>query len=573
MPHLLQTRANRNVQRALCNKDNKEMSLLVRSYMGGNMKLDRWLLIAFLMFFLGFGVAQSTARIGWAGSPDSLVPGKGILTEAYTIYELVYDTMFDLQFDGSFKPELAESFETSEDGKTWAFHIHQGLKWHDGEPFSASDIVFTYNLYKNDEDFAYLNSYTTYFESVTASDENTVVIKLTEAIPNMEAQLIAMYVLPEHIFKDAPVEFENTEMIGTGSFKILEYKQGEFVRLGRNADYWAGSPKVDQLIFQTFGSQDVLVQAIKTGQVDMITEMPFTSVVALRNDPNVELAIGAPLSPYTADIIINQMESDRCPAEGGVCSGHPALQDRNVRLALSHATDKQQLADVVLLGLGTPGPTLIPDSVGQWFNNAITDYAFDVEKANKILDDAGYKDSDSNGIRDMPDGSRPLTFRLNWPSDSINAPRLAELLSDMWKQIGVSLQLQALDPDALTAICCPAFDYDLMIWGWYADPDPSYLLGVMTTQEIVTGLNETGYSNSDYDTLFKQQATTLDNEKRKEIVWQMQQMVFDDLVYIIPYYEQEVQAFRKDRFTGWIIDQGKIALEDPSSLNVIEPVQ
>jgi peptide/nickel transport system substrate-binding protein len=536
---------------------------------GGHMK-HLCLLIAYLT--LGLSLAQSTVRIGWSGSPDSLVPGKAILSEAYSIFELVYDTMFDLQFDGSFKPELAESYSASEDGKVWTFNIRSGITWHDGQPLTANDIAFSYNLYKNDEDFSYLNSYTTYFESIEATDDQTLVITLSEAIPNIEAQLIAMYVVPEHIFKDAAVEYENTDMIGSGSFKMLEYKQGEFVRLAKNADYWAGAAKVDEVIFQTFGSQDILVQAIKTGQVDMITEMPSTAIVGLRNDPNVELVIGAPLSPYVSDIILNQMEKDRCP-EDGVCSGHPALLDRNVRLALAHATDKQNIIDVVLLGLGVPGTTLLPDGLGSWYNSSITDYTYDIEAANKILDDAGYKDTDSDGVREMPDGSQPLNFRVSWPSDSVEAPRTAELLSDMWSQIGVSLQLTALDPDALTAVCCPAFDYDIILWGWYSDPDPNYMLSVMSTQEIPTGLSETGYSNPEFDALFAEQATTLDAEKRKEIVWQMQQIVFDDVVYVIPYYGQEVQAFRKDRFTGWVIDQGKIALDDPSSLNVIEPVQ
>jgi peptide/nickel transport system substrate-binding protein len=538
------------------------------------MKLDRWLLIAFLIFCTGFAFAQSTVRIGWAGSPDSLVPGKGILTEAYTIYELVYDTMFDLQFDGSFKPELAESWEVSDDGLIWTFKIRSGVKWHDGEPLTANDIAFTFNLYKSDENFAYLQSNTNYFESITALDDQTLEIKLTELIPNVEAQMVAMYVLPEHIFKDSPVEFENTEMIGSGPFKMVEYKQGEFVRLGKNADYWTDPPKVDGLIFQTFGSQDVLVQAIKTGQVDMITEMPATAVVGLRNDANVEIVTGPPLSPYAADIIMNQMTSERCPKDdGGVCTGHPALLDKTVRQALAQATDKLQLIDVLLLGLGTPGLTLAPDSFVPWFNPNLTDYELDIEAANKLLDDAGYKDADGDGIREMPDGSKPLNFRLNWPSDSVNAPRLAELLGEMWGQVGVGLEPQALDPDALTAICCPAYDYDIMLWGWYFDTDPTYMLGVMTTKEIPTGINETGYSSPAYDDLYKQQATALDPEKRKEIVWQMQQLALEDMVYIIPYYEDAVQAFRKDRFTGWVTDQGKIQLEDPSSLTVIEPVQ
>jgi peptide/nickel transport system substrate-binding protein len=190
-----------------------------------------------------------------------------------------------------------------------------------------------------------------------------------------------------------------------------------------------------------------------------------------------------------------------------------------------------------------------------------------------ILDDAGYKDKDGDGVRDMPDGSRPLTFRMNWPSDSLTAPRMAELLSEMWSQVGVSLEMQAVDPDALTAQCCPAFDFDIMLWGWVSDPDPSSLLYVYTSEAIPTGSSETGYSNPAYDELYTKQQTTLDFEARKDIVWEMQKIVFDDVVYIIPFYEKSTQAYRTDRFTGWITDQPKVELADVTSLVVIEPVK
>jgi peptide/nickel transport system substrate-binding protein len=162
---------------------------------------------------------------------------------------------------------------------------------------------------------------------------------------------------------------------------------------------------------------------------------------------------------------------------------------------------------------------------------------------------------------------------MNWPSDSVNAPRMAELLGGMWQQIGVSTEQQALDPDALTSVCCPTFDFDIILWGWGSDPDPNFLLSVMLTDEIPTGNSETGYSNPDYDALYLQQAVELDTDARIALVHQMQQIVFDDVVYIIPYYAQSVQAYRTDRFTGWLTDAGKVALEDPSSLLVIEPVQ
>ncbi len=519
-------------------------------------------------------------RIGWGGSPDTLNPGPAVLSEAYTLFELVYDTMFDLELDGStYHLTLADSWNVSEDGKTHTFKIKQGIKFHDGQPLTAKDIAFTYNFYKAHEDFPYLNTYTVSFESVEAPDDSTVVIKLKEPVPNMDYLLTYMYVLPQHIWSQyaegkAATEFANEAMIGTGPFKMVEYKQNEFVHLAANKDYFQTPPKIDEVVFQTFQNQDALVQALLTGQVDMITEMSKNAVPTLRNAENIKLVIGAPLAPTIRDIIFNQTTPETCPtAEGGICSGHPALRDRNVRLALAHATDKQKIIDVAVLGLGTPGLTLIADGLGQWYNNTLQDYAFDIKEANRILDEAGYKDTDGDGVRQMPDGSNPLKFRLYWPTDIEAAPRIAELLAEMWGQVGIKLEPKAQDPDALTAACCPAFDFDVMIWGWGSDPDPNLLLGVMTTEQIPTGSSETGYSNPEYDKLYTQQSTELDKDKRRQLVWKMQAIAHNDVAYIIPYYEQAVQAYRTDRFKGWITDKPKVALEDTTSLVVVEPVK
>ena len=511
-------------------------------------------------------------RVGYHGSPDTLNPGAAVLSEAYIMFSLVYDTMYELNLDGTFSLNLAETADVSDDGLVWTFKLRPAT-FHDGTPVTSEDVVFSYNLYANTEGYPWLGDYTTYFESVEAPSEDTVVLTLTEAIPNLDSQLVYLYVLPKHIWENEdPVEFENTEMIGSGPFKMVEYKQNEFVHLAANKDH-PHAPKVDEVIFQTFESNDALVQAIKTGQVDMITEFPATAIDSLRAAENVEVVTGAPFAPTVTDIILNQVSEENCPEGDGVCTGHPSLQDRNVRLALAHATDKQKIIDVIYLGLASPGTTLIPDGLGVWYNTELDDYAFDVAQANQILEDAGYKDVDGDGVREMPDGTNSLVYRLNWPSDSINGPRLAELLSEMWKEVGIKVEPQAMDPDALTAACCPAFDFDVMIWGWGSDPDPSLLLSVMTTDEISTGSSETGYSNPEYDALYQQQAVERDFDKRKELVWQMQQIVFDDVVYLIPYYDPALQAYRTDRFTGWITDQAKIELSDPTSLTVIEPVK
>jgi len=521
----------------------------------------------------------AVARIGYGGSPDTLNPGTAVLTEAYTIFALVYDALYTYNLDGTYSLGLAESVDRSADGLTYTYKIRSGIKFHDGQPLTARDVAFTYNLNKAHAEYPYMNPYTASMESITAPDDTTVVIRLNAVIPNIESQLVFQYVLPAHVWQAhaagaAAVEFENETLIGSGPFKLLEYKQGEFVRLGANKQHFSRPPKVDEVIFQTIGNPDALVQAVSTGQVDMITELPNAAAEKLGKAPNVKVVSAAPFAPAVSDIIFNQATSASCPSKSA-CTGNVALQDRQVRVALAHATNKQQLIDVLLLGKGTPGLTLIPNGLGMWFNNSLQDYEYNPAKANKILDDAGYV---YNGeircaVPDCPYPSPIMNFRMYWPSDSVDAPRMAELLAGMWKEIGVGVQPQAIDPDALTALCCPAFDFDIMLWGWGSDPDPNLLLNVMRTESIATGSSETGYSNARYDALYEQQSVELDLKKRQALVWEMQRQVHEDAVYIIPYYEMQVQAVRTDRFTGWIVDQNKLDLSDVSSLVNITPVK
>jgi peptide/nickel transport system substrate-binding protein len=201
----------------------------------------------------------------------------------------------------------------------------------------------------------------------------------------------------------------------------------------------------------------------------------------------------------------------------------------------------------------------------------LQDYAFDLTVANQLLDDAGYLDRDGDGIREMPDSTTPLTFRLYWADDTPDAPRMADLLGQTWGQIGVAVAANTYDPDALLALCCPAFDYDIIIWGWQMDPDPNLLLSVMTSDAIPNGSSEGGYANPEYDALYAAQAVELDPEKRRALIWQMQEIVLTDVVYIVPYHAQFAQAYHTDRFTGWITDAPTLTLEDQSSLVNIEP--
>jgi peptide/nickel transport system substrate-binding protein len=524
-------------------------------------------------------------HVGMSGSPDSLNPGNGYLSEATDMYELVYDALVYMDTAGNYHPEFAESWTSSEDGLTWTFKLREGAMFSDGTPVTAEDVAFSLLAYRDWEDFGYVSGYTTHFADAQAPDDRTLVLTLDSPIGNLESQLLYCYILPKHVWEpyagdlDAALNFDNADMIGSGPFRLVEYKQGEYYRLAANHDHYLEAPVIDEVIFQTYSNEDALVQALRSGELDMITEMPNTVFATLRNDPSITAVHGAQRD--LRDYIFNVIAPEDCPEGDGVCSGHPALRDVVVRQAMAHAVDKQQIIDVALLGLGTPGIGLVPLALGDFYASELEDYAFDIGLANSMLDEAGYLDTDNDGIRECPAGmdcgGRQLDIVMQIPSDIASGPREAELLAGWWSQIGIKMTPQVLEADTVTANCCPAFNYDMLLWGWGSDPDPSFILSILLSEEIPTGLSETGYSNPEYDQLFQDQTVELDRARRVEIVHEMQSIMLRDLPYIIPYYDESVQAFRNDRFTGWPVPQegsGDILyLQDPVSLTVVRPVQ
>jgi peptide/nickel transport system substrate-binding protein len=501
-----------------------------------------------------------------------------LLSESFSVFNLIYDTLYEYELDGTYRLSLAESVEVSADNKVWTLKIRDGVKFHDGEPLTAEDVAFSFNFYaQHTDDFAYLPAYTTYFEKVKAIPGNKVYISLTEAIPNMESQLFGLYVLPKHIWENvadptaATIPLEQS--VGSGPFKLVEYVPGKKVRLDATQTHFNYHPRVSAVEFLVYSDTSSMVQALQNKDIDLIAEVPVSAVSALSDVSGIRVVAAPPVSPSVSDILINQMSSENCPVEeGGLCTGHPALQDKNVRLAMAHAVNKQRLIDEVTFGLADPGLTLIPRGLGAFYNSSIKDYDYDVVKANQILDKAGYLDTDGDGIREMPGGGSPLQFRLQWPDSSPYYAAEAELLKVMWSQIGIDTTLLELTADDLTAVCCPTFDYDLILWEWGSDPDPNFLLSVMLTSEIPSGYNETGYSNPEYDRLFEKQAVEMDKESRLRLIWQMQDMVHKDVVYIIPFYSKTVQAYRSDTFRGWLIESGTLDLDAVASLSVIEPI-
>ena len=505
--------------------------------------------------------------VGWTNGPDNPNPFLADWVESFHIFDLVYSTLYRVQPDGSYAPDLVESVEVSEDQTLWTFKIYDEVKFHDGNPLNASDVVFSLNLYG-------------FIGDISAIDDTTFQIQLNEPIPNMEGHLLHIYILPQHIwtrYENAPDTFDNLEIIGSGPFKVEIFQINSFVHLTLAENQYKYSPKIQNIIFQVFEDDSFLAEALIAGEIDVLYSVPYDAQEILKEAPDVAVVTGVPIYPVVEELIFNQIALADClpVEEGGLCTGHPALRDRNVRLALAHATDKDQLIQDVLLGSGTPGISMIPAGIETFFNTAIEDYAYDPARANQLLDQAGYLDSDGDGVREMVDEgeSLPLRFRFYYLGPSDEDRQVADLLNEMWQQIGVTLDIEELDAETLLNTCCPSFDYDIIFWGWEVDPEPGYFLDVMDSSWISSGFNETGYSNPNYDILNAIQHSENNEQKRREIIWQLQQIAHDDVVQIALYYPQTVQAYRTDRFTGWITDALHLALEDFSSIIQIEAVK
>ena len=533
----------------------------------------------------GEGQTGGTLRVGIGGSPDSLNPGLGLLSESFEIYELVYDTPISITAEGEYEDELATDWVVAEDGVTWTITLRDDVTFHDGEPLTASDLKFTLELYRDHEEFPYQSSYPDVFETIEVVSDTELTIVTSQPIGNFEYRMLFMYVLPEHIWSavEDPTTFENAEMIGTGPFKLTEFSHNEFTQLAAFDGYHGGRPNIDEVIFQRIENPDARVTALTTGEIDLLGEFPVTAVPTLRNAENIEVFIAdVAAGGSLTDIIFNVVEPANCPTddpetadvdETGICSAHPAIRDVQVRRALAMATNKQELIDVGEGGLATAGLGLVPVGLGDFYPPDLEDYPYDVAAAAQMLEDAGYLDSDGNGVRECraDQDCETLTFRLNYPSDSDTLPREAEVIAGQWAQVGVTLEIQGIDPDTLTSICCPAFDYDVIMWGWGSDPDPQFLLGVLLCSEVATGFSESGYCNPAYDALYEQQGVETDAQTRIEQIHEMQRIALEDVPYIIPYYSQTVVAYRTDTFTGWPPADPSLGLTDPSSLRVIQP--
>jgi peptide/nickel transport system substrate-binding protein len=508
------------------------------------------------------GGEPTTLRVGITYIWDTANPTFGWY--GYALRYLLYDTLVEEVGIGDFAPGLAESWTYSDDGLVWTFKIREGVTFHDGTPCTAEDVAWSLN-WTIENEIETFSFYLVNFEEIVALDDTTLQVTLSEPVGNMEYLLIYVWILPRSVWEgmsyDEIMEFEGLAAgIGTGPYKLVEWVEGEYLILEANKDYWGGAPAIDRVIWQEFATEDATVQALLAGEIDVIASdtIPTTAVQTLEEAENIEVAVME--STEIDELIINSHENGTQPE---------SLWDPAVRLAIAYGIDKQQIVNVTYLGYAEPAIGIVPHALGDWFNSDLEDVPFDPQEGARVLEEAGYVDSDGDGVREDKDGN-PLEYRFYGTDNASNA-RTLEIISDGLAQVGISAPPTLMDEDSLIALY-PAFDFDLVYWGWGLDPDPDFAMLIFTCdQREEGGWSDSGYCDEEFEELYRQQAIAVDHEARRELIWRMQEKLFEDRPYIVLTYAKTIQAYRSDRFTGFGLEAGDILWK--SAFLTARPVQ
>ncbi len=494
---------------------------------------------------------QDTLTIAVSQQVDSFSPFLAQLVLTTNINRLSYDflTNYDPETNEPIEG-LAESWEPSDDGRTWTFDIRDGAQWSDGEPLTAEDVAWTYNTIMEDDAAATANgNFVENFEEVTAPDPSTVEITLDEPQSTMLA--LDIPILPKHVWEDVDDfgQFNNDDfpVVGSGPFILSEHEPNRSITLEANPDHWRGPPNFDRVVLQYYDDQDAAVEALRNGEVSFVEGLTPAQADALEGEENITVnnADGKRFEGFT----INPGAETQDGEQFG--DGHPALQDKTLRQAIMAGIDKDEIVETVYGGYAEAGGGVIPSRYEDyaWEPEGDERIDFDPDAANAMLDEAGYEMGD-DGVRESPEGDR-LELRMHVHNDDPGRVAIGELMDEWLADIGIEVDNQTVDPGVLSDALYDA-EYDLIFTGWTVNPDPDNVLGIHTCDALPTEpgsmRGDAYFCDEEYDELYEKQLTEFDDpEQRAQHVRDMQAILYDEAVVNVLTYPNEVEAYRSDQ--------------------------
>jgi peptide/nickel transport system substrate-binding protein len=457
-------------------------------------------------------------------------------TTSGLITGLVFNGLVDVDPDSLQPvPNLATKWDVSADGKTYTFTLKQGVKWHDGSSFSADDVKFSYDAYMNsDTGTQRAGTLVPRIASVDVKDPQTVVFTLKDIVAPFLVQNCSYGIVPKSIMGNvAPKDwrthpFSTTKPIGTGPFTFKEYKQGASVTLSGNPSYHMGPTALDTYVYKVVPDSTVLVQQLKTGEVDYGTVQP---------DLYDETKKQSNLNVVDYDTFsFTYFGYNLDPAKT------PLFQDVKVRQALFYAVDRDTIVKKLFNGLSSVATGTMPTLSWAYAPDKITTkYDYDPKKAAQMLDDAGWK-AGSDGIR-AKDGKK-LSFSMWTNSGNKTREGYLLVLQEGWKAIGVDMKPQFEEFSVYLDRINKNFDFEMFLVGfsWGVDPDQQTM---WDTKQHGPGFNSYGYSNPKVDQLLLDGLHTLDQEKRKQIYIDMQNLVVADAPAMVSDFPKGIIAVNK----------------------------
>ena len=491
---------------------------------------------------------QPMFRLGTVGNGyDSINPFVGEYAQDYAAWMLMYPNLAQYTGDLKAEPDFATSWTTSKDGLTWTFKTRAGAVWSDGQPLTAKDAAWTINTVVRLQGgaAALLGAYVPGIKSATATDDTTLVVKLSRQSPALLANLFQLPILPEHFWapyakgdgaklKTVTMDPAKETLVVAGPFTIEKLDIKGTTIFKRVDTFYGPKPLITGYGYQVFTNADAAIQALKAGQVDCVDWLPPTAATAIRQDAQLQVQGFGGGIPET--LIVNDSTNN---------TQHPELRNVQVREALNLAVDRSAIVDSVYKGFAKPGGSLLLNQyVPEFMSAPVPIVQRDVAKANQLLDGLGYAKG-SDGIRVANGVKMNYTVLVSTMFQAADS-READILKQDFAEIGIGLQQKVVD-NAVPVIFSspkPYTNYDMTLIMWGLTPDPDWSLEISTSQ-MLNVYNLTGYSNPSYDKLWKQESSEMDPAKRKAIIDQMSTLLQKDQVFVPTCYTQILAAWNK----------------------------
>jgi peptide/nickel transport system substrate-binding protein len=488
-------------------------------------------------------------RIAGRQEPDNLNPLLGTQTVDTDISMFWAGYLFNWSDRDELIPELAlrvptlDNGDISRDGRTITYHLRRGVRWHDGAPFGADDVIYTWHQVMNPQNFVVSRFGYDLIERVDKVDDATVVVHLKHAFAPFVATFFTMAshpdcILPKHLlvsFASLNRAPYNNLPIGTGPFRVSSYEKGVRVQLVANEHYWRGPPKLRRIEYRIVPNDNTILTLVRTHEIDFYYRASETQAPSLRGIPGTRVV----LSPFTrfADIGIN--------------AGVAALRDRRVRQALAYATDRAALVEKVTHGIAQPGDSDQPSFF--WAYDArVKRYTYDPKRAAAMLDAAGWRVG-NGGIREKDGQSLRLTMVGFTGSATVNESQA--LLQQEWRQVGVDVAIKNFSSAQLYATLGTGgieqsgkFDVAFENWANGTDPDDSILFACTMAPPV--GWNIYHLCSRELDAAERTALSSNDRAVRKAAYDRVQEIVAEELPIIVLWYQREFDVINSD-FTGY----------------------